>query len=44
MPKLDVYYCTTCQDEFAVNEGKEPQYCPFCSNEVDYSNTIDEHN
>lgn len=28
---LDVYYCD-CNEEFAVKEGKEPKYCPFCGN------------
>ena len=41
MNSFDVYYCTSCQDEFLVKKDKEPQYCPFCSNEVDYSHTIE---
>jgi len=40
MNSLDVYYCVSCQDEFAVKINKDPQYCPFCGNEVDYSHTI----
>lgn len=39
--KRDIYYCTSCQEEFEVKHNKAPQYCPYCANEVDYSHTVD---
>ena len=27
---LDVYSCTTCNKEFAVRDGEEPNVCTFC--------------
>lgn len=38
---LDVYVC--CEDhEFAVKDGQEPNFCPFCGTaEIGFSHEVD---
>jgi predicted RNA-binding Zn-ribbon protein involved in translation (DUF1610 family) len=39
----DVYSCDVCGEGFAVKEGKEVNWCPFCSEEtVSWSHEADE--
>lgn len=39
---LDVYICS-CNEEFAVKDGKEPKQCPFCGNpEIEWSHEVKE--
>ena len=39
---LDVYYCTVCEEDFAVKKEKEPQYCPYCKGEVTWGHDTEE--
>ncbi|MEH6941499.1 hypothetical protein [Bacillus sp. JJ722] len=39
---LAIHYCETCNEDFAVREGKDPNGCPFCySPEIAWSHSID---
>lgn len=30
---IDVYYCESCEEEFAVNKGREVVCCPHCESQ-----------
>jgi rubrerythrin len=37
---IDVYTCH-CSEEFAVKDGKEPTYCPFCGSPyIEFSHEV----
>jgi rubrerythrin len=31
---LDVYYCESCDGEFAVKVNEAPTFCPFCGDDA----------
>ena len=39
--KLDDYYCESCEGEFLVKDGEEPNACCFCqSPEIQWSHEV----
>lgn len=39
--KLDDYYCESCEGDFLVRDGEEPNACPFCqSPELAWSHEV----